>query len=120
MCKTTHLEFEAAFRLSLFLQREFGLSPGGAHADLDGDVLTVQMMNALTPIGLVVSQSPDGAAALKGVYTILYEINRNKMERLISRIAGVPVDDSQMQIDVENAGVLICFHLRRTQSHDAA
>ena len=111
---------EAAFKLSAFLRREFGLSPSGADAELRGGVLTVRLTHALTPVGRVVAQSAEGEEALQKVYCILHEAHQRPMEALISRIMGAAVRGSRITVDVAQEDILVCFRLDTPACHDTA
>ncbi|WP_301002347.1 Na-translocating system protein MpsC family protein [Capsulimonas corticalis] len=110
------LELESAFRLTEFVKREFGLTPGEAHAELCGDDLKVHLTRALTPIGLIISQDAQGAEALRCVYSVLYKANRSAMESIVGRIAGAPARCRQMDIDLESANVTLCFQVDAVSS----
>lgn len=102
---------EAAFKLSEFTKREFGLSPADACAELRDDILTIRLMQVLTPVGHVVAQSEQGAEALQSVYSILHEVHQKTMENLISRIAGAAVQQSQIKMDLAREDIVIWFRL---------
>jgi uncharacterized protein YbcI len=105
------VEREAAFRLSLFIQREFGLSPKETSVALDADMLRLTMEDALTPIGHTIAQSSDGPMILQSVYTMLHQTHRAQMETLITRIVGRPVWRSEILVDILQGNVSIEFQL---------
>lgn len=104
-------EREAAFKLAALMQREFGLSPGNAEAELRGDVLTVCLPNALSPLGRILARTPEGVEALETVYAILHEVHHAPLEALISRIAGMEASQSRVEMDCHSGDVRVRFRL---------
>lgn len=104
-------EPEAASKTAAFLRREFGLSPGDAEAEQHGEVLTICLPHALSPLGRVLARTPEGVEALETVYALLHEIHRASLEALVSRITGVKAKESRVELDCRTGDVRVSFCL---------
>ncbi len=106
-------EPEAASKTAAFLRREFGLSPNDAEAERRGEVLTICLTHALSPLGLVLARTPEGIEALETVYALLHEVHHAPLEALISRVAGMNAGQSRIELDCRSGSVLVRFRLSR-------
>lgn len=104
-------ELEAASKTAAFLRREFGLCPCDAEAELNGEVLTICLTHALSPLGRVLARTPEGVEALNTVYTLLHEANQVSLETLVSRIARMKAGQSRVELDCQSGDVWVRFHL---------
>lgn len=104
-------ELEAASKTAAFLRREFGLSPNDAEAEMHGEVLTICLPHALSPLGRVLARTPEGVEALETVYALLHETHQASLEALVSRITGMEARASRVELDCRTGDVRVSFCL---------
>jgi len=102
---------EAASKTAAFLRREFGLSPDDAEGEMHGEVLTICLPRALSPLGRVLARTPEGVEALETVYALLHEAHQRSLEAQISRIAGMKAGQSRVELDCRSGDVRVRFRL---------
>ena len=103
------LEHSAATEVGRFLRREMGLQSAAAHASWTGDRLTVNLTEALTPIGQAAVLAEGGDDLLETAYETLYALHRSHLQSLISRVMGQPVRESALRMDASSGSFILTF-----------
>ena len=93
------------------MRREYGLSPAETFAELDSNVLTITLRNAISPMSRIVIQEDDGEKTLQKTFAILDDINRKQLDALVLGILSRSVWHSALEPNAATGDVLITFHL---------
>ncbi len=95
--------------VSRFLRSEMGIQSSAAHAEWMGDVLTVTLTEALTPIGQVAALTDGGDDLLETAYDTLYSMHQSQLHTLVAQAVGQSVRSSEMSVDTKNSSFKIIF-----------
>lgn len=105
------MEGEAACQVSLFLERELGLSPCGVEAEMRRGSLVIRLGQAMTPMALLIARTEGGNQIVQGAYEVLLESCRERLHAQVAQIVGLPVCRSWVEVDTATEDVVVQFDL---------
>jgi len=97
--------------LSRCLRRALGVTPAATQVALRGDVLSVRLTHALTPMARLIGGKEAGAEIVEGAYEALLADCRAQISRLAAQVAGLPVQSIRIAVDAPAEAVVIEFIL---------
>lgn len=95
--------------VSRFLRSEMGLQSSAALAEWSGDVLTVTLAEALTPIGQAAALTAGGDELLETAYDTLYSVQQSRLHALLSGVIGQRVQHSELTVDSGTGSFILTF-----------
>lgn len=105
-------EKAAVLRLTTCLNRELGLTPSATQIYLHGNVLSVHLRHALTPMARMIARKDAGEEIVQGVYDVLLADCRERLELLALAATGQAVRQIRVAVDADAEAVVVEFILR--------
>lgn len=105
-------EKASVLQLSACLCRELGLTPSATQISLHGNVLSVHLRHALTPMARMIAHKDAGEEIVQGVYDVLLADCRAQLAALASEATGQAVHQIRVAVDTHAETVVVEFLLR--------